>query len=231
MRREEAEKLVGSKVSVWTGLNGEYYGTLLRVFGKPWRGEVRVEAVLDPASGSGARMPYADGQVFDAGGSSIKPWAGPHPGTWRDTAIACYQAMADRFQAHHAHLLKVEAGQASGYGDIGIGADLHRTATAIVARLKAGEDGKRWGPTAPCKIEDAYKAKDGLTKYCKVHATHVADDAPTCQHYTPPARELCPDGCCECALPGSAHDEQGTPHPNGCCQHGFKGRIGAWVAP
>ncbi len=79
MKRAEAEKLVGEHVEVWTSLNGVYVGTLLRVFGRPWRGAVLIDGVLRAATPWEAgrtgrqRRGLRPGQEIEAGGANIRP--------------------------------------------------------------------------------------------------------------------------------------------------------------
>lgn len=80
MKRQGAEKLIGSRVKVWTAMNGEYVGTLEEVFGSPWRGKVRITGVIKPAVVydltrrlTNQRRGFRPGDVVEAGNSSITP--------------------------------------------------------------------------------------------------------------------------------------------------------------
>jgi len=78
MRRAEAEQLIGQHVRVWTAANGQYVGTLLEVYGSPWRGKVRITGVLAPAvlyerGRFHQRRGFRPGEIIDAGNSRIHP--------------------------------------------------------------------------------------------------------------------------------------------------------------
>lgn len=77
MRRAEAEALIGSKVRVWTAANGEYVGTLVEVFGSPWRGRVTITGILKPAQhferSATVRRGFRVGEVIEGGNTSIRP--------------------------------------------------------------------------------------------------------------------------------------------------------------
>lgn len=80
MNREQAQQLVGKRVSAWTAANGIYTGELVQVIsrrGKPWRGRVRIDGVLEPACvferGRAGRRGFRPGAEIEVGGSSIQP--------------------------------------------------------------------------------------------------------------------------------------------------------------
>ncbi len=86
MRRQEAERLIGTRVEAWTAMNGIYVGTLEEVFGSPWRGRVRITGVLKPAvvydltrghQFARQRRGFRPGQMIEVGNSSIKPTEAP----------------------------------------------------------------------------------------------------------------------------------------------------------
>ena len=78
MRIKEAQQLIGTSVSAWTAMNGQYVGILESVQGSlPWRGSVRITGILTPAShlqdGQVCRRGFRVGELLEVGGSSIKP--------------------------------------------------------------------------------------------------------------------------------------------------------------
>lgn len=80
MKRQEAEALIGTRVTAWTALNGVYTGTLIAVAGVPWRGRVRIDGVLElptlwQVGRSGRRLGFRPGEEIEVGGSSILPEA------------------------------------------------------------------------------------------------------------------------------------------------------------
>ena len=73
MERAEAKKLIGKPIRVWTATHGIYAGILRDVIcrpGKPWRGKVEIEELID-AQGADAKRWYASGAVITAGNCSI----------------------------------------------------------------------------------------------------------------------------------------------------------------
>lgn len=79
MLREEAEKLVGERVAVWTAMNGSYTGILTRVLEcKPWRGIVGIDGVtqcwcLYEIGRNNQRRGLTLGREYEFGHSSIAP--------------------------------------------------------------------------------------------------------------------------------------------------------------
>jgi hypothetical protein len=75
MNKAEAQALVGQKVTGWSPTWGVYAGTLVEVLPRrPWRGKVRIEAVLAyPCQiGEGlGRLPFKEGDIKEFGHSSI----------------------------------------------------------------------------------------------------------------------------------------------------------------
>lgn len=88
MRRDEALTLREKPVTAWTATNGEYIGILERLiieYRKPWRGKVRIKAVLDPPidifGGPHAhpRFAFVYDALIEVGGTNIKPYDGDIP--------------------------------------------------------------------------------------------------------------------------------------------------------
>jgi hypothetical protein len=79
MTRQEAEKLIGSRVEAWTAANGVYVGELVRVVPRrPWRGVVRITGVLRAATAWEVRRVrqrrgFRTGEEIEVGGVNIKP--------------------------------------------------------------------------------------------------------------------------------------------------------------
>lgn len=82
MNRNEAEKLIGTRVSALTPMNGLYVGVLLAVVtptGRRWRGLVRIDGVLDVAChydlkrGMAVRRGFRSGEDVEVSGSGISP--------------------------------------------------------------------------------------------------------------------------------------------------------------
>lgn len=79
MLAKEAQKLIGTRVRAWTAMNGVYVGELIEVFGRPWRGKVRVLATLEPASLVEPRLRrhqrrgFRPGDEIEVGGANISP--------------------------------------------------------------------------------------------------------------------------------------------------------------
>lgn len=77
MTKTEALDLVGQKVTGWSPTWGVYAGTLVDILPRrPWRGKIRVEAVLAYPCQIGSplgRLPFAEGTVKEFGHSSIEP--------------------------------------------------------------------------------------------------------------------------------------------------------------
>jgi len=98
VKRKDAEALLGSRVSVWTAMNGEYVGTLVDVVGSPWRAKVQITGVLAPAAfewsrGSRQRPGFRPGQVVEVGGASVRPTA--DPGTTYEQALRVAAEVAE----------------------------------------------------------------------------------------------------------------------------------------
>ena len=75
VKQAKAKELIGKHITAWTATHGVYSGTLLDVIctpGKPWRGRVETEELID-AQGTDARRWYATGTVIEVGNCSIKP--------------------------------------------------------------------------------------------------------------------------------------------------------------
>jgi len=66
--RKNAEALIGHEVKAWTATHGEYLGILEAVGGSPWRGTVRITALI----GEPTNRSYGVGQTLDIGGSNIR---------------------------------------------------------------------------------------------------------------------------------------------------------------
>lgn len=87
MNKSTAMRNIGSRVSVWTSLNGEYEGELVDIIirpGLPWRGRVRIEKIVTPAFfDKDPRQKHpktrAIGDIIEAGASSIRLMAGISP--------------------------------------------------------------------------------------------------------------------------------------------------------
>lgn len=106
MTREEAQALVGRRVAVWTAMNGQYAGTLVRVLarpGLPWRAVVRVTGVHEPAvpwemGRAVQRRGFRPGEEMEVGGACVKP--SEEPGTSYlealRAALARYEGMSAR---------------------------------------------------------------------------------------------------------------------------------------
>lgn len=106
MTRAEAEALVGKTVAVWTAVNGQYAGTLVRLLtpaGSPWRAVVRVTSVHEPAvpweqGRAVQRRGFRPGEEIEVGGTSVK--ASDEPGTSYlealRAALARYEGMSAR---------------------------------------------------------------------------------------------------------------------------------------
>jgi hypothetical protein len=84
MNKDQARKLIGKRVSVWTAMNGEYEGTLEVVKTeprKPWRGVVKIDRVLAKAFTQGwrnvGRKTKQVGDFIEAGGANIKEVISP----------------------------------------------------------------------------------------------------------------------------------------------------------
>lgn len=78
MKRDEAQKLIGTKVEAWTSANGVYVGTLIAVIPRrPWRGTVKIEGILEAAQpwevGGASRKGKRPGDLIEVGGVNIKP--------------------------------------------------------------------------------------------------------------------------------------------------------------
>ena len=82
MNRNEAEKLIGTRVSALTPMSGLYVGVLLAVItptGGRWRGLVRIDGVLDVAChydlkrGVAVRRGFRTGEDIEVSGSGISP--------------------------------------------------------------------------------------------------------------------------------------------------------------
>lgn len=76
MNRAQAEAAIGSHVSAWTAVNGQYVGTLVEVIPRrPWRGVVKITGVLEAASvvDRVPRKGFRPGELIEVGGQSIKP--------------------------------------------------------------------------------------------------------------------------------------------------------------
>lgn len=87
MRRKEAEKLIGTRVHVWTGMNGRYVGVLEKVTeDRPWRGIVLIDGVENVADWSVGRRRRGSriGERINAGHSSITPICEDDK-DWRDS--------------------------------------------------------------------------------------------------------------------------------------------------
>jgi len=81
MKRTEAQKLLGKRVSAWTATHGVYSGILLDIIcqpGKPWRGRVKIIELTD-AQGADAKRWYAPGTVIEVGNCSISIQATKKP--------------------------------------------------------------------------------------------------------------------------------------------------------
>lgn len=79
MRRQEAEKLIGTRVTAWTASNGQYVGELIEVVkARPWRGKVRITGVLhvpclwETLRGPTRRRGFRPGEVIEVGGVNIR---------------------------------------------------------------------------------------------------------------------------------------------------------------
>ena len=79
MTREEIEPYIGARVSAWTGMNGVYVGTLVRLLDcKPWRGVVLIDGVLEcwclyEIGRFHQRRGLELGHEYEFGNSSISP--------------------------------------------------------------------------------------------------------------------------------------------------------------
>lgn len=75
MYREDAKKLIGQKVEVWTACNGTYVGVLEDIIpSRPWRGSVKITGVLSAAHQEDhPRQGFRPGDTISVGGVNIKP--------------------------------------------------------------------------------------------------------------------------------------------------------------
>lgn len=82
MNRGTAIEWMGEIVRCWTSMNGVYVGELLRVLpGRPWRGEVLILGVIEPAKFEesreghklGQRKGFRIGEKREFGGININP--------------------------------------------------------------------------------------------------------------------------------------------------------------
>lgn len=86
MKREEAEKLVGSIVSAWTAYRGTYVGRLLDIVpSRPWRGKIAVLSVLSLPMAERAHILRED-ELMEVGGVNIKPFEGEFL-PWHESAV------------------------------------------------------------------------------------------------------------------------------------------------
>lgn len=138
---------VGRPVRIWTPFNGEYYGTLEAIHrstGRAARADVRIAAVLEvPFGPAGASLPFAEGEVLSVAATKVHAWTGPAPGSWRSTAIAAAQALANDSEAHAGPGLRPER---NGPRLAGRTSCVHAAAADILANLQAGLPGRsaRW---------------------------------------------------------------------------------------
>lgn len=80
MKRKDAEKLIGTMVTAWTSMNGEYVGILREVKGSPWRAVVEITGVTAPAvtfeiGRTTQRRGKRPGEMIEVGGACCKPAA------------------------------------------------------------------------------------------------------------------------------------------------------------
>jgi hypothetical protein len=78
MKRKDAEKLIGTMVTAWTSMNGEYVGILREVKGSPWRAVVEITGVTAPAvtfevGRAFQRRGKRPGEMIEVGGVCCKP--------------------------------------------------------------------------------------------------------------------------------------------------------------
>jgi hypothetical protein len=76
MKRQDAEKKIGTRVSAWTSANGIYVGTLVAVISSAkWRGVVKIDGVITPAHhfefGQVVRRGFRPGEEIEVGGVNI----------------------------------------------------------------------------------------------------------------------------------------------------------------
>lgn len=100
MRRKEAERLIGTRVSAWTAANGEYVGILREVKGSPWRAVVEITGILRPActfevGRSVQRRGFRPGEMIEVGGVCCKPVSDDVRGT---SYIYALQQELNRFE-------------------------------------------------------------------------------------------------------------------------------------
>lgn len=77
MKRKDAEALIGTRVSAWTAMNGEYVGTLIGVSGSPWRGTVLITGAtgapaFEWSRGDRQRRGFRAGMTIEVGGANIR---------------------------------------------------------------------------------------------------------------------------------------------------------------
>lgn len=104
MNRKQADALVGQSVRAWTAANGIYVGTLVSVSGSPWRGQVRVTGIIEPAQhferGALCRRGFRYGETIEVGHSSITPCQDPGRIDYVDALIARKEKL--RAMAQHS---------------------------------------------------------------------------------------------------------------------------------
>lgn len=108
MKRKEAEALVGSRVSAWTSANGCYVGTLIEVYGSPWRGKVRITgttkvAVPFEAGRATQRRGFREGDVIEVGGSNVKPTD--------EEGVTYLQALRGELAVYEGYLARLASGK------------------------------------------------------------------------------------------------------------------------
>ena len=91
MNRAQARELIGTRVSAWTAMNGEYSGVLTEIIARPrapWRGKVLIDGVIAPAHWQSGRRKqrkgFRIGQEIEVGGVNITALADfeDKPGTY-----------------------------------------------------------------------------------------------------------------------------------------------------
>lgn len=100
MKRDEALRLVGRQVGVWTAANGKYNTTVVEILPRsPWRARVRVTTIAEPAQhferGQACRRGFRVGEELEVGHSSVLEQ--PYEGAVEDYAQAC-ERQAERFE-------------------------------------------------------------------------------------------------------------------------------------
>ncbi len=112
MRRNEAEKLLGTPVEAWTAANGRYVGILEEITSdRPWRGRVRITGILEPAvtfeiGRHHPRRGFRVDETIEVGATSIR--ASLATGT--DDYRALLERQAENFERTHASYLAGELG-------------------------------------------------------------------------------------------------------------------------